>query len=566
MGSIAAISRAKFRIAWHTVGSVRHESKLKVAVVGVSAVLLWYGAFQLFYQGMRWLDRNYSDAVGIEGFSVAQLVMTRLLAVFALTLFFMLIFSNVLIVFSTIYRAKEIPYLVQSPMSSRDLFLSRFFECVSISSWASAYLGSPLIIAYGLVSGNAIPLVLMAVVFYVPFVTVPAAIGAIITMVLVRVFPRLRAGSLIALTIVALGGLFLFFRGKFNEERLAEDPLIERVLDAATATQSPLLPSYWASQGVLAGGAGVWAEAGFYFLCLLSTALFTLWLASVIASAIFYDGWSYLMGQDRQRIRPMGRGIFGVAERLSGFVANPHRSLIIKDIKLFWRDPAQWSQFVIFFGLMALYIANLRPNTMAMSSEIWRNFVICVNMAACSLILATLTSRFVFPLVSLEGRRFWILGLAPINFEQIVWQKFWLSMVTTSLFTVGLSVLSCIKLQLAPIPFALSVYSVVVTNFALSGLAVGLGSVYPNFQEDNPARIVSGMGGTLNFLASMAYIVVIVGTVSVVLQGRAVGWFAGEREYIVALVLAVVLVTVLSLVTWILPLRLGLQNLRRSEY
>jgi len=564
---VTAILWAKLRIVKHTIISVRHESKLKVAVVSVSAVALWFGAFWLFYRGMSWLDRQYSETVGVEGvFSIADLVMTRLLAVFALTLFFMLIFSNVLIVFSTVYKSKEVGYLLQSPMSVRSYFLSRFAECVFISSWASAYLGSPLILAYGLVNGNAGNFFVAAIVFYLPYVAVPAAVGAIITMVLVRIFPRLRTGTLVALSIVAVVIMFFYFRARFAEQRLAEDNVFVRLMDAAATTQSPLLPSYWAAQGVLSAGAGAWGEAAFYFLCLTSTALMALWLAAEVAQLIFYDGWSYIMGQDRQKVRRMGWGVFGMIERGSRGLGDPHRALTLKDIKLFWRDTTQWSQFVIFFGLMAIYIANLRPSSAAMDDATWRTMIISLNIGACSLILATLTSRFVFPLVSLEGRRFWILGLAPLTTGQLVWQKFWLSVVATSLFTIGLVVLSCIKLQVDAVAFFLSVYTIVITNFALSGLAVGLGSLYPNFQEDNPARIVSGMGGTLNFLLSMGYIVMVVGAQTALLQGRIPGmWLDGEAFW-PAMAVVVAFITVISLTSWLVPMRLGLRNLRQMEF
>ena len=32
--------------------------------------------------------------------------------------------------------------------------------------------------------------------------------------------------------------------------------------------------------------------------------------------------------------------------------------------------------------------------------------------------------RFIYPLISLEGRKFWILGLLPLKREQILWGKF----------------------------------------------------------------------------------------------------------------------------------------------
>ena len=50
-------------------------------------------------------------------------------------------------------------------------------------------------------------------------------------------------------------------------------------------------------------------------------------------------------------------------DRLAAFLLArfPRRTrlLIVKDLRLFRRDPVQWSQFLIFFGLLLLYFANV---------------------------------------------------------------------------------------------------------------------------------------------------------------------------------------------------------------
>ena len=189
MTQFGAVLQVKRRIAGHQIASIRNESLLKVSVVGSAAVLLWYGVLRAFGAGFYWLQvRAFETEPVGDAVSLADILMVRLLAIFALALFFMLIFSNVLIAFSTLYKAREVQYLLQAPMSVRTLFLSRFIECVSFSSWASAYLGSPLIIAYGVSTGAHWSYYLAAVAFYVPFVIIPAAIGCIITLLLVRVF------------------------------------------------------------------------------------------------------------------------------------------------------------------------------------------------------------------------------------------------------------------------------------------------------------------------------------------------------------------------------------------
>jgi len=42
------------------------------------------------------------------------------------------------------------------------------------------------------------------------------------------------------------------------------------------------------------------------------------------------------------------------------------------------------------------------------------NIVSFLNLAVVGLILSTFTTRFIYPLISLEGRRFWILSQLPV--------------------------------------------------------------------------------------------------------------------------------------------------------
>lgn len=563
MSAATAILKAKLRLSAHMIGSVRTESRLKVGVLTVSAVGLWFLAFYLFIAAFRWLRGFGVDPSG-DAMSIGDVILLRMISVFSLALFFMLIFSNVLIAFSTLYRSREVAFLVSAPVSWREFFLVRFAECVVFSSWALAYLGSPLVLAYGIATGASWSLYAAALLFYPPFVTLPAAVGAIIAVVLVWLVPRLPRGTLILATIVILVIVFFYARAKLNATQLSEDTIVPVILDVTGRTQSPLVPSHWLTQGVLMAAEGDLAGAAFRWLLLMSNALFFTWLAAEAAARLFYRGWSAMQGMEGRR---KGAGVLlNAVEWAARWLPEPLRSLTVKDFRVFWRDPAQWSQFVIFFGVMAVYVANLRNRGATDAGALYRNWVICLNIGACTLILATLTSRFVFPLMSLEGRRIWILGLAPLTFRQIIWQKFWLSVATTSVFTVTLTILSSVKLQLEPVHFFLSVYSIVIANFGLSGLAVGLGALYPNFNEDNPARIVSGMGGTLNFLLSFAYIVVIVGAQTVVLQWHVLEKFARTQTFWYALAGALAVITIASVITTFVPMRLGLRNLNLSEF
>jgi len=566
MSQVLAIFWAKLRMTANEIASVRHEAKLKVIVVTVFAAGLWLGAYGFFYGGFRWLIRFGGDAA-FEAVTIGDIIMARMLGVLTLAVFFMLIFSNVLVSFSTLYRAREVEYLLQTPVSFRTFFIARFWECVGFSSWALGFLGSPLILAYGVTSDAPWTFYVAAAAFFLPFITIPAAIGCAITLVLARVFPRQRVRVMIGLAAIAVGLLFIYIQDILNVSRLSQDAVLTAVMDATAQTQSPFLPSYWATRGVLAAVDHDYRECLFQFMLLASNALLCVWAATELAHRIFYQGYSFLAGQDRTRIRPVGKGILGRLESGFRWLPNPARALVVKDIKLFWRDPAQWSQFVIFFGILAIYIANLHGvGRGRYTTEMWRSWIACLNIASCTLVLATLTSRFVFPLVSLEGRRFWILGLAPLRSANSSGRS------SGSVFAPR----PCLPWAWRsspgtcsaspPIHFWLSVYSVVIANFGLAGLAVGLGTLYPNFHEDNPARIVSSMGGTLNFLLSVAYITVIIVAQTVILQWRAIEHYTRPETFWWALAIVLVGITLLSIVTALVPLYFGLRNLNTMEF
>jgi ABC-2 type transport system permease protein len=571
LSAVTALWWAKSRMARNLLASVRRESRLKVAFVSISAGLLLLGIFAL----ARLVFGLFED-FGAEAFagklSFADIVMGRLLSFFAFAVFVLLIFSNALISYATLFRSREMPVLVLAPVPVTELFLGRFAECVTFSSWASAFLGAPLLFAYGLASDAPPFFYLAAVLFYLPFVVIPAALGSLVTLLGLRLVLRFhaRAKWLLGIVLVAIGVVFATFRSRFAAPDLSGGGAggdLRGLLDLLGRSQNPFLPSQWLADGVLKASLGDWAGAGFSLLLLSSTALFFLYLATLAAELFFPGHWSALMGAEESRQEGSRRGILSRLEGGLFFLPEPWRALVAKDLRLFWREPAQWSQFLLFFGIMALYVANARGDAaQAAVGESWKAWGTLLNLVACLLILASLTSRFVYPLISLEGRRIWILGLSPVGLRRVVGQKFWLSVVTTASFTLGLTVLTGLRLGLDQVAFGLSLGAVLASTFALSGLAVGLGSLYANFQEDNPSRVVSGLGGTLNFLLSLLHIALTAAGLGAVLVWREVGALgAGLADSTVILTAGIWILAITTLATW-LPLRLGIRHLESIDY
>src|SRR5262249_57031371 len=53
----------------------------------------------------------------------------------------------------------------------------------------------------------------------------------------------------------------------------------------------------------------------------------------------------------------------------------------------------------------------------------------------------------------------------------------------------------------------------------LSGLSVGLGAWMPNFQERDPSKIAVGFGGTLNLVAGLVYLLLVIGLLAMPWHG-----------------------------------------------
>ena len=83
-------------------------------------------------------------------------------------------------------------------------------------------------------------------------------------------------------------------------------------------------------------------------------------------------------------------------------------------------------------------------------SPFWKNVVAFLNLAATCLTLATLTTRFVFPMISLEGQRFWILGLMPVSRWKILRTKFLFVLAGSFVIALILVTLSNVMLETMP--------------------------------------------------------------------------------------------------------------------
>ncbi len=560
-------------MARRRVGALRQRSRLMMFVIGIFVLSYWVAGYILFRGGFAFLTKF----PGLGG-----LLMDRMMYVFFAFLFMMLVFSNMIIGYSTLFKNPETQWLLTLPVRHVDVFRWKLLETTLLASWAFLFLSAPFLLAYGQVRNVGGWFYLKAFLLFLPFTMIPAALGSLVILLVTRfLHRRMFKWALFGLgSVVVVAAAYFVKPMQVAQVQHAEMiSAMNQLLHNSRVVLQPMLPSYWVASSMIAWGEG-WSERGlFFFLVLLSNALMAVLVSVTTSRHIFYEGWSRNHSQGRLRL---GLGVLDEdlhlrrgGQVLDRFLAlwpwlHPAtRALMVKDIRVFWRDTSQWSQFVIFFGLLGLYVLNLRNVAYEWNSEMWAGFVSFLNLGASSMTLATLTTRFVFPQFSMEGRRLWIVGMVPFGLKRVLMEKFWLSSLWSVSITLALTLTSCWMLHLPAWMAVLFTATVVWMSFALCGIAVGIGALFPNFgagstanRYDNPAKIVSGFGGTFCFVLSMIYITLVIGAEALPVY-FGYGMTSDGRPW--GLVVSWIFVSILSLAAIAVPMSLALKKMETME-
>ena len=493
---------------------LRREAPLLPTVLAGFVLCYLAVGYWLFHAGL-----NYLHHFPLVGTLLSQRILYLIFGFF----FVMLVFSNLIISYSTLFKSRETAWFLSLPVVHGDIYRWKFLEALVVSSWALIFLSAPMLFAYGRVHEVPPLFYVQMAAAYLPFVVLPALAGSWIIVLLVRILARRWVKKTALLLAASLVLLLLFgIQPVTDADAMAQQDVLsfDQLLRHTRISLNPFLPSAWLAQAMLSWSEGMGRRGTFFFLLLLSNALMGLLLGFEGVGRLFYGSWTTALSACAERFQREAEARQSRAQRRSPLewatdllrpLSPPTAALVLKDVRLFWRDPAQWIQFMIFFGLLCIYVLNLRNVAFNFQNPFWEAMIAHLNLAASALTLSTLTTRFVFPQFSLEGRRLWILGLAPYGLRRVLLQKFWMSCAGSMAITVSLMLVSSVLLHLPWSRVAFFAGAIGLMSAALSGLAVGLGALFPNFKEDNPSKIVSGFGGTLCLVVSFVYIAAFVG-------------------------------------------------------
>jgi ABC-2 type transport system permease protein len=190
-------------------------------------------------------------------------------------------------------------------------------------------------------------------------------------------------------------------------------------------------------------------------------------------------------------------------------VISPMSQLIKKDQAVFARDATQWSQLLIVFAIIVIYLVNFKYFEIAADESLLGDVgLYFFNLAACGFVIVALAGRFLFPAVSVEGRSFWLILQSPVSLEQFLIGKWFGAMIPiviigqfliwASYLLVGQNLAYCLMASL----------TMLVSTVGVTAMAVGFGAVYPQFHNPNAAKIASSFGAVIYMILGIFVIMI----------------------------------------------------------
>jgi ABC-2 type transport system permease protein len=243
------------------------------------------------------------------------------------------------------------------------------------------------------------------------------------------------------------------------------------------------------------------------------------------------------------------------------------RELLLKEIRVFFRDTTQWSQLILLGVLVVVYVYNIKflPLTGPGITFLLVNIVPFLNLALAGFVLASIAARFIFPAVSLEGRTLWLLRSSPMRVRDLLWAKYWVGTLPLLILALGIVGVTNHLLQVSDFMVIVSLGTITLLTLALAAMAIGFGTLFPQFETENAAQIPTSFGGLLYMMASIA---VIAGVI--ILEARPVYGYLSAQAFgtpadPTEMVLGFGAAALLCIAVTVVPIRIALTRLEAVE-
>jgi len=437
----------------------------------------------------------------------------RFLSMLLYVFFITVNLGNMIVCYATLYKSEEVAFLMGLPVAHHTIFAAKFIDNFFYSSSTLLLLGLALLLGYGSYFG-------MSAWFYfftfaavlLPFMLCAGLIAVIILMVLVRVASRVGIRWLLGFIMtVYLSAIYLYFAAvnpvSMVQEVMKHYPNVNAYFGYLDPPFVRYLPNHWVSEFLYWSVNGEPARATWHLVtlyCILATLLLC---AGIVARSYYYKSWvSASEAGTPNGGRPLMVPVRVMDFGREGYLSRPFDVLLRRDFWAFFREPSQWLHLLLMIVLLLVFLVSMSSLELRLTQPFLQTVSYLVVFLFDGFLIASISLRFVFPAISLEGDAFWCVRSAPVNLRKLYWQKFGVAFGLIVTIAEILSIASTTMLRGSPLLITAGAVATALVALGLTALNLGAGAYFATFREKNPIRIASSQGASLTFLAGMVYL------------------------------------------------------------
>jgi ABC-2 type transport system permease protein len=545
--------------------------KRAVSIVrGVASSLVFcgfaYGAYTFAFSATRFMLEHTHTGLYLYHTFISMLLFVLFVAVNL---------GNIIVSYSTLYRSSEVSFLLTKPVSFTTIFILKFFDNFFYSSTTLFVVAFMVLFGYGSYFGYPWYFFAGVMIFVmIPFMFLSACLAVLILMAIMKLAGRIGFRKVMAgLFSLYFFFIYLFFNSS-NPITLVEKlnrfyPNIDEYLSHMVPGFLQYLPNQWVAQFLFYIARGEVMNALPYAGILLSVTIIVFGLCFFVADRFYYRSWLVsldVQSKAQKFYDPAHRHFLDF--RSHSIFPSQIEVLVKKEFFVFFREASQWIHLVVMFiltGLFAISVSNINLKWHIMDVQLLTYLVMFVFGG---FMVSSLTLRFVFPMIGLEGQTFWALRSSPIKEGRIFLIKFILGFMLVLPIAEYIAIASNIpfigKTELHSGLLWFGVFNAFWISLTMVSFNLGFGGFFANYLEQNPIRAASTQGATLTFLATLVYLIVIVVIILVPVSAYFASLFQFKVFHPKILLIAGMLLSVVSLLLSTLGFIAGLRSMRRD--
>ena len=495
----------RWLLSWNSFrGRKRWQQALQV--LGI----LWVGGWLGFLSalagfGIGALLRRFPEAP-LEAL-LPGLILTAVAAI--------ILISSFAIALGALFLTSDLETLMTAPVSRRALFTAKILDGLVTYYAITLVAAIPALVTYGLALRYGPLYYVLAIVAILGTPLLPAGVGALLTMLVARFAPARRVREVLGL-VGALVGVSFSLIGQTSRlwtQRLfgaGQDP--QEILGHLRQLVAIPLPSIVAGRGLAAAGAGHWALAGAELVgfLLLTFGLFA--GCVVVADRLYATGWARMQGAgSASRSRAQTRRDAANAGWLGR--APAWAAIALKDWRTIPRDLRNFAQLLTPLVILPIVYFNIlgggrrRTNDLSDTlSGLGAGTVDPVGIVvAGGILLATVLifRRIAATAISMEGRAWWMLKIAPISGAELLRGKLAAAVVPYAILSTILLLGATLWRGFSAVGFLYGWLGIQLLGAAILATAVGAAVPWAKLDWDDPRKMSSGWGNLLSLLAGV---------------------------------------------------------------